>query len=158
MANPNKKIVKTWPWNGPITYARTKFDMLPIWDSHTGGVLCQENDLFTWFCSKFQNWIYQLNRKSVSQIFYMFDLTYSTKDSGKKCQKKWRANILFGPAVIWAEMAADHENDWNSKFFFSSDQGHNVACWLPIPKFLSAHLHSSTDMLCESAEKGPFQP
>ena len=40
------------------------------------------------FCSKLQNLIYQLNRKSVSQIFYMFDLTYSTKDSGKKMSKK----------------------------------------------------------------------
>ena len=63
-----------------------------------------------------------------SQIFYMFDLTYSTKDSGKKCQKKWRTNILFGSAVIWAEMAADHENGRNSKKFFSLDHGHYVAC------------------------------
>ena len=52
----------------------------------------------------------------------MFDLTHSTKDSDKKIQKKWQANILFGSAVIWAEMAADHENGKNSKkkFFLRS--------------------------------------
>ena len=63
-----------------------------------------------------------------SQIFYMFDLTHSTKDSDHKFQKKLGANILFGSAVIWAEMAADHENGRNSKIFFSLDHGHYVAC------------------------------
>ena len=157
MANPNKKIVKTWPWNGPITYTRTIFDVLPIWDGHTGGVLCQENDLFTRFCSKLQNWIYQLNGKSVSQIFYMFDLTYSTKDSGKKVSKK-----VAGQHTFWLgrDLGRNGCRPWKwpkFKKFFSLDHGHYVACWLPIPKFLSAHPNSSTDTLCESAEKHLFQ-
>ena len=71
------------------------FDMLPVRRGHTGGVLCQENDLFTRFCSKLQNWIYQLNGKSVSQIFYMFDLTHSTKDSDKKISKKVAGQHTF---------------------------------------------------------------
>ena len=77
------------------------FDMLPVRRGHTGGVLCQENDLFTRFCSKLQNWIYQLNGKSVSQIFYMFDLTYSTKDSGKKISNKvgGQHTFLLGHAM-----------------------------------------------------------
>ena len=62
-----------------------------------------------------------------SQIFYMFDLTHSTKDSDKKISKKWGANILFGSAVIWAEMAADHENGRNSKKKISPAHGHYVA-------------------------------
>ena len=39
------------------------------------------------------------------QIFYMFDLTHSTKDSDKKISKKGGGQHTF-----WAEMAADHEN------------------------------------------------
>ena len=63
-----------------------------------------------------------------SQIFYMFDLTHSTKDSDKKISKKVAGQHTFGSAVIWAEMAADHENGRNSKKNFSLDHGHYVAC------------------------------
>ena len=62
--------------------------MLHIQIAHTGVVICQQNDLFTRFCSKLENWIYQINGKMTSQIFYMFDLTHSTKDSDKKISKK----------------------------------------------------------------------
>ena len=37
------------------------------------------------------------------------------------------ANGLFGPAVKWAEMAADHENGQNSKKLFSPSHGHHIA-------------------------------
>ena len=40
----------------------------------------------------------------------MFDLIYGTKDLGKKIEKKWGADRLFGSAAKWAEIAADHEN------------------------------------------------
>ena len=95
MAIPNRKHVKYCPCVGNWTISGPCFDNLLIWVGHTEGVLRQENDLFTRFCSKLQNWIYQLNGKSVSQIFYMFDLTYSTKDSGKKISKKVAGQHTF---------------------------------------------------------------
>ena len=45
----------------------------------------------------------------------------------KKFEKNRRADGLFGSAVKWAEMAADHENGRNSKIFFSPADGHYVA-------------------------------
>ena len=57
----------------------------------------------------------------------MFDLIYGTQDLDKKIQRKWGVYGLFGWAANWAEMAADHENGQNPKFFFSSHQGHYVA-------------------------------
>ena len=45
------------------------------------------------------------------RFFICLTLHIVLKIQAKKFQKKWRANILFGSAVIWAEMAADHEND-----------------------------------------------
>ena len=41
--------------------------------------------------------------------------------------KKRPAHGLLGSAVKWAEMAAEHENGRNSKFFFSPAHGHYVA-------------------------------
>ena len=45
----------------------------------------------------------------------------------KKFLKKQSAHGLFGSAVKWAEMAADHENGRNSKKNFSPAHGHYVA-------------------------------
>ena len=45
----------------------------------------------------------------------------------KKFPKKRSAHGLFGSAVKWAEMAADHENGQNSKKKFSPAHGHYVA-------------------------------
>ena len=45
----------------------------------------------------------------------------------KKIEKNRPADGLFGPAVKWAEMAADHENGRNSKTSFSQNHGHYVA-------------------------------
>ena len=75
----------------------------------------------------------------------------------KKFEKNWGADGLFGSAVKWAEMAAEHENGRNSKKFFSPAHDHYVASWLPTSKFLSDQPHSSTDMLRETAEKSLFQ-
>ena len=71
------------------------FDMLPVRLGHTGGVLCQENISVPDFTKKLENWIYQINGKTTPQIFYMFDLTYSTKDSGKKVSKKVAGQHTF---------------------------------------------------------------
>ena len=42
----------------------------------------------------------------------------------KKFPKKQSAHELFGSAVKWAEMAADHENGRTSKKNFSQAHGH----------------------------------
>ena len=47
----------------------------------------------------------------------------------KKFEKNWGADGLFGPAVKWAEMAADHENGRKSKKLFPSSHGHHIASW-----------------------------
>ena len=45
----------------------------------------------------------------------------------KKFLKKRSAHGLFGSAVKWAEMSADHENGRNSKKIFSPAHGHHIA-------------------------------
>ena len=50
MANPNRKHVEYCPCIGNWTISGSYFDHFLIWVGHTGGVLCQENDLFTPFC------------------------------------------------------------------------------------------------------------
>ena len=95
MAKPNRKHVKHCPCIVNWNISGSCFDNLLIWVGHTGGVLCQENDSFTRFCKKLENWIYQINGKMTSQIFYMFDLTHSTKDSDKKISKKVAGQHTF---------------------------------------------------------------
>ena len=70
--------------------------------------------------------------------------------SDKKNQKRWRAAKLLASAVIWAEMAADHENSQNSKKKISAAHGHHVASWL------SDQPYNSTNKLNETAEKSLF--
>ena len=53
----------------------------------------------------------------------MHFLKYDTK----KFEKNRGADGLFGSAVKWAEMAADHENGRTSKKNFSQAHGHYVA-------------------------------
>ena len=45
----------------------------------------------------------------------------------KKLEKNCAADGLFGLAVKWAEMAADHENERNSKKLFSPSHGIQIA-------------------------------
>ena len=47
----------------------------------------------------------------------------------KKFEKNWGADGLFGSAVKWAEMAADHENMWNSKKLFPASHGYHMTSW-----------------------------
>ena len=61
--------------------------MILIWVGPTEGVNCYllqiaKNGV------KLENWISQKYLKSGSWISHMFDLIYSTKDSGKKFEKK----------------------------------------------------------------------
>ena len=76
----------------------------------------------------------------------------------KKFEKNCAADGLFGPAVKWAEMAADHENWQNSKISFFPNHGHYVASWLPTWEFLSDHLQSTEHTSLKTAEKSLFLP
>ena len=64
--------------------------------------------------------------------------------------------MILAPAVKWAEMAANHENDWNWKKKISLAHDHYVGSWLHTSEILTEHLHSSLDLLCETAEKRLF--
>ena len=66
--------------------------------------------------------------KKWSAGFYICITLYIVANAEtKKFLKKRSAHGLFGSAVKWAEMAADHENGRNSKIFFSPAHGHYVA-------------------------------
>ena len=75
----------------------------------------------------------------------------------KKFPEKRSAQGLFGSAVKWAEMAADHENGQYSKKLFSPAHSHDVASRLPTSKLLSDQPYSGTYALFETTEKSLFQ-
>ena len=64
--------------------------------------------------------------------------------------------MISAPAVKWAEMAADHENDWNWRKKISLAHDHYVGSWFHASEILTDQLHSSLDLFCETAEKRLF--